>query len=366
MEALYVHIPFCVKKCLYCDFNSYADTSLETEYIDALVQEISTIKKDSFKTIFIGGGTPTILSYENLETLLKALERFKAEEFSIEANPGTIEKDKLLLMKAHGVNRLSIGLQAWQDSLLKTLGRIHTLNDFLKSYEAARNAGFKNINIDLMFDIPGQTMEDWKETIENVSELKPEHISCYSLIVEEGTPFYRMWEKGMLVLPDEDEDRRMYYYAAQELREYGYEQYEISNFAVPGFECRHNTIYWKDREYAGVGAGAHSYANGYRYSNLCGIKEYIKGVRKGNAVEEKNAVAVKDSMEEFMFLGLRMIEGVSKSEFKKRFNTPIEEVYGKQLKKFTSLKLLYDDGEMVKLTPRGIDISDRVFEEFML
>jgi oxygen-independent coproporphyrinogen-3 oxidase len=366
MEALYVHVPFCVKKCLYCDFNSYADISLESQYIDAMVKEIGTIKEKSLKTIFIGGGTPTILSYKNLETLLEALEEFKAQEFSIESNPGTIDKEKLDLLRTHGVNRLSIGLQAWQNSLLKTLGRIHTLDDFLKSYNAARDAGFENINIDLMFDIPGQTTEDWKETIDNVAALKPEHISCYSLIVEEGTPFHSMWEKGMLVLPDEDEDRQMYCYAVEKLKSYGYKQYEISNFSKPGFECRHNIVYWKDREYAGVGAGAHGYVDGFRYSNLRGVGEYIKGIRSGSAIEEKAPVTINDSMEEFMFLGLRMIEGISKEDFKKRFNTPFEEVYGMQLKKFTSLKLLYDDGEMVKLTPRGIDISNQVFEEFML
>lgn len=366
MEALYVHIPFCVKKCLYCDFNSYADTSLESQYIDALVEEINSIREKRLKTIFVGGGTPTILSYKNLETLLKVLEGFSVQEFSIECNPGTIEMDKLLLMKKHGVNRLSIGLQAWQDSLLKKLGRIHTLYDFLKSYTAARDAGFENINVDLMFDIPGQTLQDWKETIENVEALKPEHISCYSLIIEEGTPFYSMWEKDMLVLPDEEEDRRMYYYAVQRLKELGYRQYEISNFAKPGFECRHNIVYWKTKEYAGVGAGAHSYVDGCRYSNLYGVAEYIDGIRNGNAIDNKNAVTKNESMEEFMFLGLRMMEGVSKSCFNKRFGVSMEEVYGKQLEKFTSLKLLYDDGEIVRLTPRGIDVSNQVFEEFML
>lgn len=365
MEALYVHIPFCVKKCLYCDFNSYADTSLEPQYINALVEEINSIKEKRLKTIFIGGGTPTILSYENLETLLKALAGFGAQEFSVECNPGTIGMDKLLLMKAYGVNRLSIGLQAWQDYLLKKLGRIHTLDDFLMSYYAARNAGFENINIDLMFDIPGQTMKDWEETVKNVAALGPEHISCYSLIIEEGTPFFSMWEKGMLALPDEDEDRQMYYYAVQKLKEHGYIQYEISNFARPGFECSHNIIYWKDEEYAGVGAGAHSYVDGCRYSNFSGIAEYIDGIRKGNAIENKNVVTKKESMEEFMFLGLRMMEGVSKSRFQERFGVSMDEIYGKQLKKFVSLKLLYDDGEIVKLTPRGIDISDRIFVEFM-
>ncbi len=366
MKALYVHVPFCVKKCLYCDFNSYADTSLESQYIDALVKEIGTINEERLKTIFIGGGTPTILSYNNLGILLEALEGFNAEEFSIESNPGTIDEDKLQIMRKHGVNRLSMGLQAWQDSLLKKLGRIHTLNDFLESYRMARNAGFDNINIDLMFDIPGQTLENWQETIDKVAELKPEHISCYSLIVEEGTPFYGMWEKGELRLPDEDADRQMYYYAVERLKKYGYRQYEISNFSKPGLECRHNIVYWRDQEYAGVGAGAHGYINGCRYSNFKGVGEYISGIRNCSAVEEKNIISMKESMEEFVFLGLRMIEGISKKDFQKRFNIPIEEAYGRQLKKFTSLYLLYDDGEMVKLTSRGIDVSDRIFEEFML
>ena len=344
MEALYVHIPFCVKKCLYCDFNSYADTSLEAQYIDALVKEIGAIGKKNLKTIFIGGGTPTILSYKNLETLLKALEGFKAIEFSIESNPGTTDRDKLELLRRHGVNRLSIGLQAWQNPLLKRLGRIHSLEDFLESYRLARETGFDNINIDLMFDIPGQTLGNWKETIDKVAELSPEHISCYSLIVEEGTQFYNMWENGQLIIPDEDEDRQMYYYAVEKLKYYGYKQYEISNFSKPGLECRHNIVYRQDGEYAGVGAGAHGYVDGIRYSNLRGVGEYIEGIRNGSAVEEKNTVTVKAAMEEFIFLGLRMMEGISKSEFQKRFNCPIGEIYANQLKKFTSIGLLYDDG----------------------
>lgn len=368
ISSLYVHIPFCIKKCLYCDFNSYPFLNLQDDYIDSLLKEITNIKQDKFKTIFIGGGTPTVLSIKNIEKLLKILSKFNAEEFSIEANPGTIDEEKLKVIKSFGVNRISIGLQAWQDRLLKKLGRIHNLNDFLVSNELVRKAGFKNINVDVMFDIPDQTIDDFNETIDSVIKLNPEHISCYSLIIEKCTPYYEMDKKGDLKIPDEDTDRIMYYTACEKLESKGYKQYEISNFAKKGYECRHNETYWLDEEYLGVGAGAHSYSESKRYFNVYDINEYIKKINyNGYAFnkEEIETINKDDEMSEFMFMGLRMTEGISKKRFYSRFGIDIYNIYNNELNELIKRKLLLDKNGYIKLTKRGIDISNQVFVYFM-
>jgi oxygen-independent coproporphyrinogen-3 oxidase len=365
IKSLYVHIPFCVKKCLYCDFNSYSNNSIQNEYIDALLEELSSIEIKEFETIFVGGGTPTILSIQNMDKLLKQLNRFNPKEYTFEANPGTLSEEKLKLMKDGGVNRLSIGLQAWQDRLLNRLGRIHTLKEFLNNYYMARKHGFKNINIDLMFAIPEQTFEDWVETIENVLSLKPEHLSCYSLIIEEETPFFEMNQKKMLKLPEEEVERKMYKYAINVLQGHGLNRYEISNFALSGYECRHNITYWMDEEYIGCGAGAHSFFNKKRYYNFKGISEYIKGVKNGNTIEEKTELTLNDEMSEFMFLGLRMCMGIEKRRFKKRFGVEIEEVYSREINDLIHKGLLIDNGEFIRLTDAGIDLSNQVFVSFL-
>lgn len=365
INSLYVHIPFCVKKCLYCDFNSYANRELEDLYIDSLVNEIGKIEQNKFGTIFIGGGTPTILSISNLEKLLKSLKAFSPDEYTIEANPGTIDDEKLKLLKHYGVNRISMGLQAWQDRLLKGLGRIHTIEDFLKSYNLIRKNGFKNVNIDLMFDIPDQSFEDWKETIENVILLKPEHLSCYSLIIEEGTPFYNLYEKGKLNLVDEVDERKMYYYAIERMEKEGLKQYEISNFSREGYECKHNITYWMDEKYIGVGAGAHSYVDNTRYNNFRDIKKYIDGINNGSAVEEKNIVSFNDEISEFMFMGLRMTDGISKKRFKSRFRSDIKEIYSDELNKCIKEGLIEENKECIRLTKRGTDLSNQVFIAFL-
>lgn len=366
IKSLYVHIPFCLKKCLYCDFNSYPTLmEYEDEYIDALVREIKTIKQSKFETIFVGGGTPTILSLKSLEKLLQSLKNFEAEEYTFECNPGTINHDKLDLLKAGGVNRLSIGLQAWQDRLLKGLGRIHSLREFLDSYNVARKSGFNNINIDLMFAIPEQKNADWVETLNNVAALKPEHLSCYSLIIEEGTPYYSMYENGKLEVADEDTERNMYYNAKKILGEFGYNQYEISNFSVEGKKCRHNITYWMDEEYIGVGAGAHSYVNGERYFNFSKIGDYIKRMKSAAPIEEINKLTVKDEMSEVMFLGLRMTKGVKKTRFQKRFGIDIYEVYGAEIIELINLGLMIDKDGYLRLTEYGIDVSNQVFIKFI-
>ncbi|MCX7903771.1 MAG: radical SAM family heme chaperone HemW [Caloramator sp.] len=365
-RALYIHIPFCVRKCLYCDFYSLSDLSLQDNYIDAVITEIKRIDDKKFKSVFIGGGTPTVLSNKNLEKLLKSLSKFQYLEFTVEANPGTLEKEKLILLKEYGVNRLSIGLQAVQDRILKKLGRIHSFNDFLENYEMARRVGFNNINVDLMFDIPGQGMDEWKETLDKIAEVNPEHLSCYSLIIEEGTPFYELYNSGQLNIADENMDREMYHYAVAFLKSKGFIHYEISNFALPGYECIHNLTYWDEEEYYGVGASAHSFIDKCRYYNVDDVKEYIKLIYNDEAKKEKIFISKKDEMSEFMILGLRKIKGVSKGLFKKRFNEDVYDVFGQEISKLIEQGLLKDDGENVFLTRRGLDVANQVFVKFIL
>lgn len=365
IKSLYVHIPFCIKKCLYCDFNSSSNNELQDEYINKLITEIQRLNVNEFKTIFVGGGTPTILSIPNMEKLLKELNRFNADEFTFESNPGTINEEKLQLLKKYGVNRLSIGLQAWQNPLLERLGRIHNLDDFLEGYTAARKVGFNNINIDLMFGIPDQSMDNWKETIKNVIEINPEHISCYSLIIEEGTPFKLLYDENKLNLVDEDTERDMYHYCIDTLKKAGYKHYEISNFSKIGFECAHNITYWKLDEYLGVGAGSHSFVNNKRFSNIRNISEYINGVSENNIIEESSHESYNDLISEYMFLGLRMMDGISKSDFRKRFGEPIEKIYGKEISSMIQKGLLTQSNDRLQLTQLGIDLSNQVFVSFL-
>lgn len=367
MKSLYVHIPFCARKCLYCDFNSYANRDLEDEYISSLIKEINLIKETKFETIFIGGGTPSILSIKNLKLLLESLEKFSPSEFSIECNPGTITECNLSLMKERGVNRLSIGLQSTNDRILKSLGRIHTYDEFLKGYNKAREMGFNNINIDLMFAVPNQSFDDFKISLEKVADLNPEHISSYSLIVEEGTPFYDMREKGLLKTVNEETERDMYDLLIDYLGSKGYNWYEISNFSKEGYECMHNKVYWQCSEYLGVGAGAHSYYNGKRFNNESSIKGYIDKINMmhGSQIENIEAIDETSSMEEFMFLGLRLINGISKKDFEKRFNKTLESIYGKQISYLKNIGLLTENEDNLRLTRKGVSLSNSVFVEFI-
>ncbi|MBL4935180.1 oxygen-independent coproporphyrinogen III oxidase [Clostridium sp. YIM B02515] len=369
--ALYIHIPFCKQKCLYCDFPSFAGKeALMMDYIKALCSEIKNKVKKEVSTIFIGGGTPTYLSLECLYELKNCLDGIKKThdvEFTVEGNPESFSKEKLEVFKSMGVNRLSIGLQAWQNRLLKSIGRIHDLNSFTNSFKLSRDAGFKNINIDLMFGLPGQNIDDWKETLLNVAELNPEHISCYSLIVEEGTPFYGMSLKNKLDLPEEEIERQMYEYALIFLKKRGYEHYEISNFSKHGMESKHNMVYWSMDNYIGCGTGAHSFMNGIRYRNIEDIEKYIYMMNlKNSAVVEEYTNTDKDNMEEFMFMGLRKINGISKNEFKEKFNIDIHSVYGTVINKFLNNKLLLEDNERIYLSSRGIELSNQVMCEFIL
>jgi len=367
--ALYMHVPFCKQKCLYCDFPSFCNMENFMEsYVEALGEEINAIKNIKIRTIFIGGGTPTYLNSETLkklEEIIGKLELKGCKEFTMEGNPGTFTEEKLKIMKDMGVNRLSIGLQATQNDLLKRIGRIHNYEEFIKSYNMARKFGFDNINIDLMFGLPGQTNKMWNETLEKVIKLEPEHLSCYSLIIEEGTPFYNMYNENNL--PDEEVVIEMYETAKKILKKNSYFQYEISNFSKKTYECKHNIVYWNLENYIGIGSSAHSYYNGKRYRNESNVKKYIEKIKKEQtAVVEILENTLQDDMEEFVFLGLRKIEGIEIKEFEKRFKKDIYSVYGEVIKKHKEKNLLIESNGKLHLTNRGIEISNYVLSDFIM
>lgn len=369
--SLYIHIPFCKQKCLYCDFPSYCgEEALMDSYVDALCKELDHLGEYKFNTIFIGGGTPSYLEIKHWEKLKCSIDRLNKNEnleFSVEVNPGTVSKEKLCVFKEMGVNRLSIGLQAWQNELLQSLGRIHKLNDFLETYKEARKLHFDNINIDLMFGLPNQTLQHINETLMEVVKLNPEHISCYSLIIEEGTPFYAKYENDELILPSEEVEREMYSKIKNFLEQKGYNQYEISNFSKLGKECRHNLVYWNLDEYIGCGAFAHSYINHKRYKNVESIRDYIYRVNSNMEIKlEVHHNTLKDDMEEFMFMGLRKINGVDINEFQKRFDKNIYEVYGAIIDKYLKDKLLILKDNKLYLSPRGIEVSNIIMSDFIL
>lgn len=370
--GLYIHIPFCKRKCYYCDFNSYAGYDyLFDDYIRALLMEIesNSTKDYNVVSVYIGGGTPNLLPPSYIEKILKSVfKNYKILdgcEITIEMNPGLITEEKLKIYKGSGINRVSIGLQAFQNRLLKYIGRIHTIEDFFENYELVKKF-FDNINIDLMYALPTQTFKEWQETLKEVVKLQPTHVSTYSLILEPNTSFYRLYEKGQLPIVDEEEELKMYHWGIEFLKEKGYHHYEISNFALPTFECRHNILYWECKNYLGFGAGAHSYMADVRYSNIENIKDYIKSIlERKSAVKEKIKLTKQDRMAEFMFLGMRMTKGVCDKDFKKRFGISLFEIYKKVIQKYLKEGLIEIDNECVKLTERGIDVSNVIFEEFL-
>ncbi|WP_291569389.1 radical SAM family heme chaperone HemW [Clostridium sp. UBA4548] len=369
--GLYIHIPFCKMKCYYCDFPSFSGKEDNMiSYAKALSKEIRIkCKENNIKTIFIGGGTPTYLSLHGWRIIKEAIDEIKKEhiEFTIEGNPKTFTEEKLKLFKDMGVNRISVGLQAWQEEHLKSLGRIHTLEDFKNTFNLLRGYGFENINVDIMFGIPSQTLIQWKETLEQIISLNPEHISAYSLIIEEGTYFYNLYQKNQLKLPEEDTERQMYEDTVSILKENGYTQYEISNFAKKGKKCKHNLIYWSLDNYIGCGSAAHSYLNGIRYRNEENIEKYTcKIENENNAIIEEHLNSKEETMEEFMFLGLRKTQGISTLEFKERFGVDIEGVYGNVIEKYVKLGLLNSKNQRIYLTHRGIEVSNIVMSDFLL
>ena len=368
---LYVHIPFCVRKCQYCDFLSGpSDEETKDRYIEALLKEIRAAEHTEdyeIVSVFIGGGTPSALKAEAIASIMRTLQEqfFFCEdaEVTIEANPGTVDLEKLTIYRNVGINRLSLGLQSTDAEELKLLGRIHSYEEFLKSYEWAREAGFSNINIDLMFAIPGQTGEAWRQHLYQVAELNPEHISAYSLIIEEGTPF----AEQNLDLPDEDTEYQMYEDTAEILERYGYRQYEISNYAKQGYMCRHNAGYWQRREYLGFGLGASSLYGGMRFSNTHQMQEYLKESRNSDQIRKDVTVLSRnEQIEEFMFLGLRMTEGISEKKFEENFDVRLMDVHGDILQKYEETGFMEHIETKWRLTRKGIHVSNHILADFLL
>ena len=375
MLGLYIHVPFCAQKCYYCDFNSYKIKSNEKEdYLINIEREMLLYKDEfkdkSFDTVFLGGGTPSILKVDELKRLMsKMYENFNIKddaEITIECNPGTINKEKLEAMKKIGINRLSIGLQATQNYHLKSIGRIHTYEEFEKNYYDAIDIGFENINVDLMYALPNQKEEEWKDTLDKIIKLNPSHISAYSLILEEGTKLYDMYENNEFNLLDEDKDIEMYNYTINTLKDNGYNQYEISNYSKYEKECKHNIIYWKCDNYLGLGPGASGYIEDIRYSNLEDLSEYNNKISQNlKPINEENKLSDKDKIEEFIFMGLRMNEGISLDIFEKRFKIDFKDLYKNALEKLIDNKLIKMEDSNVSLTQKGREISNSVFIEFI-
>lgn len=369
---LYIHIPFCMKKCAYCDFLSGpAGNEQKRAYFDALVGEIRNcgdFSEYTVTSIFFGGGTPSVFSGEWIEKIMDEVRSHfhlhENAEITIEANPGTVDMDKLISYRKAGINRISFGCQSADNTELKMLGRIHTWEEFLESYELARSAGFENINVDLMSGLSGQSAASWEETLKKVIVLGPEHISAYSLIIEEGTPFYEMQDS--LNLPDEEEERLMYEQTAKILKAHGYEQYEISNYAKTGKSCDHNIGYWTGVEYLGLGLGSSSLVNHRRFSNTNNMEEYLKYSDKPEMIrQEIQTLSVQEQMEEFMILGLRMICGVSETEFMERYDCSLDEVYGTVLEKYISGGFLKRENGRIFFTREGISVSNVILADFL-
>ena len=375
---LYIHIPFCVKKCDYCDFLSFpADSNTQIRYVHALLQEIryygNLLGDYHVPTIYIGGGTPSWLEENLIYTVLQQVaSSFHVEadaEISIECNPGTVTAKKLNVYQSAGINRLSIGLQSTNNEELKALGRIHTYDQFLKTYELARNAGFENINIDLMSGLPYQTLDKFLESLQTVIRLKPEHISAYSLIIEEGTSFAKLYGEGSPLerdLPSEEEERLMYEKTEEILGENGYHRYEISNYAKEGMECRHNLGYWERKNYLGLGLGASSLLDNRRYSNTENLREYTECAGQPEKIRKNTEhLTEEEQMEEFIFLGLRKMNGSSEQAFWNCFQKTIWDCYGENIRKVMEKGLLKQREGCLSLTKKGIDVSNYVFAEIL-
>lgn len=373
--GLYVHIPFCVKKCGYCDFLSWCGTSEEKEtYVQALLKEIESYREFArgyrVSTVFVGGGTPSVLEAGQMEGVLgniqEVFELEKKPEITLEMNPGTVTEEKLQCYKENGVNRLSIGLQSVKNEKLEVLGRIHSYEEFLESYELARKAGFTNISVDLISSIPGQKLEEWKEELAALSALSPEHISVYQLIIEAETPFYEKYAEHEELLPDEEESREIYLWTGSFLKEQGYEQYEISNYAKPGKESRHNLKYWERGDYLGLGLGAASMVRNIRMNNTKDMKTYLERCGQPKTMrEDVQFLEEARQMEEFMFLGLRKTRGVSRKEFRRIFGQEMDMVYEKALHKCLENGMLKEHKDRVYLSEEGVLLSNAVLSEFL-
>ncbi|CUB51497.1 Oxygen-independent coproporphyrinogen-III oxidase 1 [Bacillus subtilis] len=377
MQAAYIHIPFCQHICHYCDFNKvFIERQPVDQYLEYLEKEIiNTVQKvpfDSMKTIFVGGGTPTALNMEQTKKLLDIINRrlrpFAPNcELTFEANPGDLPKEKLNVLLEGGVNRISFGVQTFRDELLEKIGRKHTREDAFVAIKEAQEVGFKNINVDIIYALPGQTIEDVKETLDIAFTLGVQHFSAYSLIVEPKTVFYNLMNKGELRLPGEDHEAKMYEMVMDEMEKHGYTQYEISNFSKGDNESRHNLTYWNNEEYYGFGAGAHSYVNGERIQNVGPLKQYFNKIDEtGFPYLDVHAVTEKEKMEEELFLGLRKTKGVSKIAFQKKFNMEMNQVFAKQLQNNQEQGLLEESDGYVRLTRKGKLLGNEVFQSFLI
>lgn len=374
--GLYLHFPFCISKCPYCDFNSYQlkEDNQISSYISALYQEITAysrkLKKSNIKTIYLGGGTPTILSGVQIYNILEfCKDKFaidKNAEITIEANPGTVDGEKIKLLIESGINRLSLGAQSFNNIFLKKLGRIHNAQDIIDSYSLAREIGFSNINIDIMFALPNQTTEDLQATLKKAISLKPDHLSLYNLTIKPGTEYYKEYKRGKLKLPTEDEEFDMYNWAINFLEESGFEHYEIANFARPHKRSMHNLIYWQNKPYLGIGAGAYSFIRGYRYMNYENPARYIKEIMSGKSpINNGEKLSLRKRMIETIILGLRTKDGVSYKKYKTRFRINLNDTFSKQINKLVNLGLLQKDNYKIKLSNRGIFLANTVFREFV-
>ncbi len=374
--GIYIHIPFCKQKCFYCDFCSFANKNeMQGKYVETVINEIKNIthkEKYTVTTIYLGGGTPSILNPDCIKNILQEIkssfEILDDAEITIEINPGTVNEEKLKKYKEYGINRLSIGLQSANDKILKKIGRIHDYKQFEETFFYARKCGFKNINVDLMIGLPTQAVEDVKQTLEKIIQKNPEHISVYSLIIEEGTIIEKLINENKLQLPDEEAERIMYWTVVNELKENGYNQYEISNFSKKTYESKHNTNCWKQKQYIGLGTSAHSYLNKKRYSNTNNIEEYIKNIQENNI--SKNITIHEEqteesTMNEYMLLGLRMIQGININEFKQKFKIDPTIKYKEILEKLQKENLIQITKTSIKLTKQGIDFGNIVWEEFI-
>ncbi len=366
-KGLYIHIPFCIKKCKYCDFVSYVDkATLFDSCIDNVLIEAMEYENEQIDTIFIGGGTPSILSCEQLKKLFNGLYKsFNITddcEITIEANPSTLDKEKLLILKNYGVNRLSIGVQSFCDDELKAIGRIHNSKTAYNTIELVKDFGFNNFNIDIMLGLPNQTTKTLEKTLKTAISLKPTHISCYSLILEENTPLYDEYENGVYPVISDEYDRELYTLAKNILKDNGYFQYEISNFSKSGYESRHNLKYWNCDEYIGLGVSAHSYLDGVRFYNTSDINEYLQKNFHNN---EKTILSQDDKISEYIIMRLRLSSGINEKEFYERFKVSFYDKYKAILDKFIKSKLLIYENDSYKLSEKGIDVSNSIMCEFV-
>ena len=369
--SAYVHIPFCTQICYYCDFSKvFIKNQPVDSYLEHLLQEFHSYDIQKLRTLYIGGGTPTALSALQLEVLLdgltKNLDLSVLEELTIEANPGDLDEDKIAVLKNSAVNRVSLGVQTFDDKMLKKIGRSHLEKDIYENIDRLKLAGFDNISIDLIYALPGQTMEQVKDNVAKAITLDIPHMSLYSLILENHTVFMNRMRRGKLPLPKEEVEAEMFEYIIAALELAGFEHYEISNFSKPGFESRHNLMYWDNAEYYGIGAGASGYVNGVRYKNHGPIRHYLKAVEEGNARIHEEHLSLREQMEEEMFLGLRKKTGVSKARFEEKFGTSFENIYGQVVRDLCHQDLLQIEGQQIRMTKKGLFLGDTVAEGFIL